>query len=81
MDYLQNKGINESLVSVEIKSVEPIDSNYIKITASEKYEITYGDATTKIKTFTSVYKLTKSSEDSFLINELMTTKEVESVDK
>lgn len=81
MDYLQNKGISESLISVETKSVESIDTNYTKITTSEKYDITYGDGTHKIKTFTSVYKLTKSSEDSFLINELMTTNEIESIDK
>jgi hypothetical protein len=81
MDYLQKNGISESLTSVETKSVEPIDTNYMKITVSEKYDITYGDGTHKIKTFTSDYKLTKSSADSFLINELMTTKEVESIDK
>lgn len=81
MEYLQSKGISESLISVEVKSVEPIDTKYMKITTSEKYYLTYGDETHKIKTFTSVYKLTKTSADSYMVNELMTNKEEGSIDK
>lgn len=81
MDYLQSKGISEKLVSVEVKSVEPADTNNVKVTTSEKYDISYSDGTRKLKTFTTAYKLKKAPEDSFLVTELVSTTETESVDK
>jgi hypothetical protein len=80
MEYLRSKGISEKLESVEVKSVEPVDTDNLKITTAEKYEITYGDGSRKVKTYSTVYKL-KPSGESFLVNDLLSTTETESKDK
>ncbi|OXM83524.1 TcaA NTF2-like domain-containing protein [Paenibacillus rigui] len=81
MDYLKNKGIKESLLAVEAKSAEKLDDSSFKVTTFEQYDIFYGDGSRKIKSFTSKYKIVKSGNNGFLVNELLETKETDSIDK
>lgn len=81
MDYLKTKGINETLLWYEAKSAETLNDTSFVVTTLEQYDITYGDGSRKIKNFASKYKVVKSGESGFLINELLETKETESIDK
>lgn len=81
MDYLKTNGIDENLLAYEAKSVETLNDTTYKVTTFEQYDITYGDGSRKIKSFTSKYKVVKSGTSGFLINELLETNETESINK
>ncbi|MCP3771752.1 hypothetical protein NLX71_00250 [Paenibacillus sp. MZ04-78.2] len=82
MQYLKNKGIKESMTLNEAKSAEKLDDSTFIVTTSEKYKISYGDGSSKTKSFTSKYKVLKTDyhDYNFVIDELLEAKETESKD-
>lgn len=80
MKYLNSKGIKETMTLAEAKSAEKLSDSSFKVTTSEKYNITYGDGSSKTKSFTSKYKVLKTYTNTFVIDEILETKETESID-
>jgi hypothetical protein len=74
--YSSEKGITEELLALTIGNIEAIDENNVKVFASEEYDITYGDGTTKYKKFVSSYQLTLV-DGEYLVHKLLSTEEVD----
>lgn len=79
IDYLEEKGITEDLISVEVVDIKEKDDTTFTVSTHEEYHIYYGDGSGKYKTFNSKYEV-KSTSDGYRMYKLIETKEVGSKD-
>ncbi|MFS0749339.1 zinc ribbon domain-containing protein [Oceanobacillus sp. 1P07AA] len=76
--YLEEKGITEELLDVELVEFEQVDEGY-NVTTKEEYNIYYDDGTGKNKLFESEFLVTPV-DDGIKVNTLVSTTELESKD-
>jgi uncharacterized membrane protein YvbJ len=79
IDYLEEKGITEDLVNIDIEKVEPLDDGTYHVYTFEEYNIHYRDDTGKYKSFEGKYKVTSTSSGLKMVD-LISTEEVDSKD-
>lgn len=79
IDHLEEKGITEDLVNLDIDRVEQLEDGSYYVYTTEEYHIYYDDNTGKYKAFEGKYQLTSSS-DGLKMYDLVSTEEVDSRD-
>ncbi|ABS20688.1 TcaA NTF2-like domain-containing protein [Bacillus cytotoxicus] len=70
--YINDKNISETLLTYQVNSIKLINKAEYVVTAYEEYGITYGDGTTKIKSFNNTYKIKVLENGRLAMNELLT---------
>ncbi|MDP4361004.1 hypothetical protein QR510_30710, partial [Escherichia coli] len=70
--YINDKNISETLLPYQVNSIKLINKAEYVVTAYEEYGITYGDGTTKIKSFNNTYKIKVLENGRLAMNELLT---------
>ncbi|MDQ0229292.1 zinc ribbon domain-containing protein [Metabacillus malikii] len=73
--YLNEKGITEELLNIEIKEVKKLDDTTYQVTSLDEYKLMYSDGTDKTTSFKTVQKVKIQSDGSFAMNELISTDE------
>ncbi|PEB55340.1 hypothetical protein CON65_18690 [Bacillus pseudomycoides] len=69
--YINDKNISETLLTYQVDSIKPINKTEYIVTAYEEYGITYGDGTTKIKSFNNQYKIKLLENGKLVVSELL----------
>ncbi|WLR61537.1 zinc ribbon domain-containing protein [Guptibacillus hwajinpoensis] len=74
IDHLNDKGMKEELISVDVQSVEASGAGYT-VSTVEKYNIYYSDGSEKNKAYRSTYQVNVTS-DGMKMGKLIETKEI-----
>ena len=75
IDRLNEKGMTEEVISVDVQSVEGSGDNEYTVSTVEEYNIDYSDGSSKNKAYSSTYQVNATGE-GFKMNKLIKTKEI-----